>query len=58
MKEWISVKDRLPDNDVLDEFLVVVKEKYDWEKEWRYHTDTAMNHGDYIYNYWDTSFFK
>ena len=54
MAEWISVKDRLPDNDVLDEFLVVVKEKYHWEKEWRYHIDTAMNHGDYIDNYWDT----
>lgn len=49
---WISVKDRLPEDG--DSYLVVVKEKYDHEPEWRYHVDVASNYGDYIDGYWDT----
>ena len=53
-QEWISVEDRLPD--VLDDYLVVVKLKYEWETEWEYHTDVAglVLENGYIDGVWDT----
>ena len=36
-QEWISVEDRLPD--VLDDYLVVVKLKYEWETECQCHNE-------------------
>lgn len=50
--EWVSCKDKLPEYG--DSYLVVVKQKYDYEKDWEYHIDVATNYGDYIDNYWDT----
>ena len=57
VQEWISVKDRLPE--VGDSYLVVVKCKYDWEKEYEIGTDVATfypydNPDAYIDNRWDT----
>lgn len=51
-KQWISVKDRLPEESAI--YLVVVKEKYVFESQWNYHVDAASNYGDYIDDYWDT----
>lgn len=39
VQEWISVKDRLPED--IDTYLVVVKYKYDFEKDFNYATDVA-----------------
>lgn len=39
VQEWISVKDRLPED--IDTHLVVVKYKYDFEKDFNYATDVA-----------------
>jgi hypothetical protein len=55
--KWISVKDRLPE--VCDSYLVVVKYKYDHEKEYNYDTDVATyypydNPSAYIDERWDT----
>ena len=57
VQEWISVKDRLPE--VGDSYLVVVKYKYDHEKEYNYDTDVATyypydNPSAYIDERWDT----
>jgi hypothetical protein len=37
--KWVSVKDRLPED--IDTYLVVVKYKYDFEKDFNYATDVA-----------------
>lgn len=52
MSEWISVKDGLPE--VVDSYLVVVKEKYPHEEKWNVHVDVAASHGNYIDDFWDT----
>ena len=55
VQEWISVKDRLPD--VVDSYLVVVKYKYDWEKEYGIDTDVATYNPyekAYIDDCWNT----
>ena len=52
---WIPVAERLPE--VEDEYLVVVKYKYDHEKEYSVDTDVAMYspyQGGYIDNCWNT----
>lgn len=49
---WISCKEKLPE--MGDIYLVLIKQKYDWQKEWEYHVDVAQNYGDYIDNYWNT----
>ena len=53
--KWISVKDRLPE--VVDSYLVVVKCKYDWEKEYSIDTDVATYNPyekAYIDDCWNT----
>lgn len=55
VQEWISVKDRLPE--VVDTYLVVVKLKYDWEKEYEIATDVATYNPyekAYIDDCWNT----
>jgi hypothetical protein len=52
--EWISVEDRLPD--AIDDYIVVVKTKWPWEKEWEYDVDVATydpTKDGYI-EHWDT----
>ena len=49
---WISCGERLPE--IGDSYLVLIKQKYDWEKEWEYYVDVAYNDGSYIDDYWDT----
>ncbi len=49
---WVSCEERLPE--VGDSYLVFIKQKYDYENEWEYHVDVAMNYGSYIDDYWDT----
>ena len=47
---WISVEERLPD--AIDSYIVVVKQKYEWEAEWEYDTDVAIKlNFAIIYNY-------
>lgn len=53
--KWIPVTERLPE--VGDTYLVVVKYKYDWEKEFNIDTDVAMfvfDDDGYIDNCWNT----
>ena len=54
--KWISVEERLPE--VLDLYLVVVKQKYSWEKTYRISTDCAsyqpFGADGYIDGCWDT----
>lgn len=49
---WISCKERLPE--MGDIYLVLIKQKYDYEKKWNYVVDVAQNYGDYIDDYWNT----
>ena len=52
--EWISVEDRLPD--AIDDYIVVVKMKWPWEKDWEYDVDVATydpTKEGYI-EHWDT----
>ena len=49
---WMSCKDKLPN--VGDSYLVLIKQKYDYEKEWEYHVDVAISYGNYIDDFWDT----
>jgi hypothetical protein len=52
---WISVEERLPET--ISTYLVVVKFKYDWEKEYEICVDAAVFNpcGDgYIDDCWDT----
>ena len=51
--EWISVDERLPE--VGGTYLIALKEKYEWEKEWRYHVDAASFtfEWDCIFHDWD-----
>lgn len=49
---WVSCKEKLPE--MGDIYLVLIKQKYDWQKEWEYHVDVAQNYGDYIDDYWNT----
>lgn len=52
--EWISVEERLPK--VGDCYIVAIKQKYPWEKEWEINVDVASFNfdGGYIDNHWDT----
>lgn len=50
--EWISCKEKLPEDG--DRYLVLIKQKYDYEKEWEYHIDVAISFGDYIDDFWNT----
>lgn len=50
--KWISCKEKLPE--IGNDYLVTVKQKYDWENEWEYNTDIASSHGSYIDDFWDT----
>jgi hypothetical protein len=52
--EWISVEERLPD--AIDSYIVVVKQKYEWEAEWEYDTDVAsfVFCDGYIDGVWNT----
>lgn len=50
--KWISCKERLPETG--GDYLVIVRQKYDWEKEWNYGIDLATTFGDYIDNFWNT----
>lgn len=52
--EWISVDERLPD--AIDSYIVVVKQKYEWEAEWEYDTDVAsfVFCDGYIDGVWNT----
>ena len=57
VQKWIPVSERLPE--IGDSYLVVVKYKYDWEKEYNIDTDVATfypydNPDAYIDNRWDT----
>ena len=49
--KWIPVSERLPD--IVDCYLVVVKYKYDFEKEYNYDTDVATFHFGYDCTYID-----
>jgi hypothetical protein len=53
--KWIPVSERLPD--IIDNYLVVVKSKYRWEKEYEIDVDVAAYNpygNGYIDNSWDT----
>ena len=53
--KWISVKERLPE--IVDSYLVVVKYKYHWEKEYNIDTDVATYNPyekAYIDDCWNT----
>jgi cupin superfamily acireductone dioxygenase involved in methionine salvage len=52
-QEWISVEERLPEEG--GTYLIVLKEKYESEKEWRYHVDAAsfIFDWDCIFHDWD-----
>ena len=56
VQKWIPVTERLPE--IGDTYLVVVKYKYDYEKEYTIDTDVAMFRfdGGYIDDCWDTYF--
>ena len=54
-REWISVDERLPDD--YNDYLVVVKHKYEWEDEWEYDVDVggpALGDDGYIDHFWET----
>lgn len=50
--EWISCKERLPE--VGGVFLVIVREKWQGDKDYCYTVDFAHSFGDYIDDFWDT----
>lgn len=50
--EWVSCEEKLPE--CLDRYLVLIKQKYNYEEEYEYHTDIAMSFGKYIDGFWDT----
>ncbi len=53
--KWIPVTERLPE--VVDSYIVVVKYKYDWEKEYSIDTDVATYNPyekAYIDDCWNT----
>jgi len=56
MSEWISVKERLPER--IDDYIVVVKLKYDWEREYGVVVDVATFNpyceNPYIDGCWNT----
>ena len=55
VQQWIPVTERLPE--VVDSYLVVVKCKYDWEKEYSIDTDVATYNPyekAYIDDCWNT----
>lgn len=52
--EWIACEERMPSDDILDHFLVIVRERWSDDTSYIYNVDYARNHGDYIDNYWDT----
>jgi hypothetical protein len=55
VQQWISVKDRLPE--VVDSYIVVIKEKSSWEKEYTYNVDVATYNPyerAYIDDCWNT----
>lgn len=52
---WIPVAERLPES--IDSYLVAIKYKYDFEKDFSYDTDVATYNpyeGGYIDGCWDT----
>ena len=49
---WIPCKERLPEDG--GTYLVVVKEKWQRDIEWKFHVDAASNYGSYIDGNWDT----
>ena len=54
-QQWIPVSERLPEN--IDTYIVVVKHKYYFEKEYSIDTDVALYNpyeGGYIDNHWNT----
>lgn len=55
-QEWIPVSERLPE--VIDQYIVVVKLKYDWEKEYEIGVDVATydpySGNPYIDGCWNT----
>lgn len=52
--EWINVEEKLPETG--DRYIVLIKQKYPWEKEWEFNVDVACYTFDdgYIDNCWDT----
>ena len=55
VQKWIPVTERLPE--VVDDYIVVVKYKYDWEKEYSIDTDVATYNPyekAYIDDCWNT----
>lgn len=57
VQEWISVEDRLPEEDTVDTYLVVVEEKYAFDDKYRRHVDVATFQPwreGYIDEYWNT----
>lgn len=57
VQQWIPVDERMPED--CDSYIVVVKYKYDHEKEYDYGVDVATyytydNPDAYIDNHWDT----
>ena len=52
--EWISCEERMPSDDILDHFLVIVRERWSDDTSYIYNVDYARNQGNYIDNYWDT----
>lgn len=50
--KWISCEQEMPS--YTGTCLVTLKEKYSFEKEWRFHVDVADAFGDEIDNFWDT----
>ena len=52
--EWVSVEEKLPETG--DRYIVLIKQKYPWEKEWEFNVDVACYTFDdgYIDNCWDT----
>lgn len=51
---WVPCEERMPSDDKLDHFLVIVRERWGDDTSYIYHVDYAYNHGDYIDNFWDT----
>ena len=51
-RPWVPVSERLPDD--INEYLIVIKHKYECEKKWQYDVDVATSNGSYLNNFWDT----
>lgn len=53
-RDWIPCSERLPE--LFETYIVTIKMKYEWEKEWEYHVDVADYTCDdgYIDGAWNT----